>query len=344
MPSNDDRLPADITATPADADARPRSDGATADTGRRHEAGSGAAEFAHETMQRVHALQARLEQSWPGKFAQRFVDYDILALAAALSFYTLLSLAPLVLMVLWLTTALYPSAQDEFFHQIGLLAGAQVESTARLIVANAENRPGTGSFAALMGTIALLVGASAVFGQLQAALNRVFRSDAKRLGGLSVWLRKRLLSFGMVISVGFLLVVSMAVQAALQLLIAYVPDLLPVFAAVVSFGLYALVFAAMYRWLPDRPVSKGRSLVGGALTAGLFMLGRSAIGLYLGQASLGTAYGPAGGLVIMLVWMYYCAVVFLLGALITAMLDEHARVRRRLADERAAAGLESPPA
>nr|WP_232526234.1 YihY/virulence factor BrkB family protein [Lysobacter capsici] len=300
---------------------------------------SGAGEFAHETMERIHALQARLEQSWPGKFVQRFVDYDILALAAALSFYTLLSLAPLILMVLWLTTALYPSAQEEFFRQIGLLAGSQVESTARLIVENAENRPGTGSFAALLGTVALLVGASAVFGQLQAALNRVFRSDAKRLGGLAAWLRKRLLSFGMVISVGFLLVVSMAVQAALQLLIAYVPDLLPVFAAVASFVLYALVFAAMYRWLPDRPVSKGRSLVGGALTAGLFMLGRSAIGLYLGQASLGTAYGPAGGLVIMLVWMYYCAVVFLLGALITAMLDEHARVRRRLAEERKAAGL-----
>ncbi|WP_223621480.1 MULTISPECIES: YihY/virulence factor BrkB family protein [Lysobacter] len=295
----------------------------------------------HGPMQRIHALQARLEQSWVAKFAQRFIDYDILALAAALSFYTLLSLAPLVLMVLWLTTALYPSAQEEFFRQIGLLVGDQVESTARLIVANAENRPGTGSLAALLGTLALLVGASAVFGQLQAALNRVFRSDAKRLGGLAAWLRKRLLSFGMVISVGFLLVVSMAVQAALQLLIAYVPDLLPVFAAIVSFALYALVFAAMYRWLPDRPVSRRRALFGGALTAGLFMLGRSAIGLYLGQASLGTAYGPAGGLVIMLVWMYYCAVVFLLGALITAMLDEHARVRRRLADERAIAGLDA---
>lgn len=298
----------------------------------------------HGPMQRIHALQARLEQSWAAKFAQRFIDYDILALAAALSFYTLLSLAPLVLMLLWLTTALYPSAQEEFFRQIGLLVGDQVESTARLIVANAENRPGTGSLAALLGTLALLVGASAVFGQLQAALNRVFRSDAKRLGGLAAWLRKRLLSFGMVISVGFLLVVSMAVQAALQLLIAYVPDLLPVVAAIVSFALYAMVFAAMYRWLPDRPVSRRRALFGGALTAGLFMLGRSAIGLYLGQASLGTAYGPAGGLVIMLVWMYYCAVVFLLGALITAMLDEHARVRRRLADERAIAGLDTPGA
>lgn len=293
------------------------------------------------TLRRIEVLTARLEQSWPGKFVQRFIDYDILALAAALSFYTLISLAPLVLMLLWLTTTLMPSAQDEFFNQIGQLVGAQVESTARLVVENAEDQPSTGSFAAVLGLLALLVGASAVFGQLQAALNRVFRSDATRLPGILAWLRKRLLSFGMVVSVGFLLVVSMAVQAALQVLIAYIPDLFPVVAAAVSFVLYTLVFMAMYRFLPDRPVSVRRSLFGGALTAVLFMAGRWAIGLYLGRATLGTAYGPAGGLVVMLVWMYYCAVVFLGGALITAMLDEHKRVKAKLAAEREAVGL--PP-
>ncbi len=283
--------------------------------------------------ERIDALQTRLEQSWPARFVQRFIDYDILALAAALSFYTLLSLAPLVLLLLWLTTALYPTAQEEFFRQIGLLVGSQVESTARLIVANAEQRPGTGSFAALVGTAALLVGASMVFGQLQAALNRVFRSDAKRLGGPVAWLRKRLLSFGMAIAVGFLLVVSLAVQAALAVLMAWLPELLPALVTVFSFLLYTGAFSIMYRLLPDRPVSRRRALLGGALTAGLFMLGRWAIGLYLGQASLGSAYGPAGGLVVMLVWMYYCATVFLVGALITAMLDEHARVKQRLARE-----------
>ena len=190
---------------------------------------------------------------------------------------------------------------------------------------------------------ALLVGASIVFGQLQAALNRVFRSDAARLGGMLAWLRKRLLSFGMAIAVGFLLVVSMAVQAALAVVMAWLPDLLPVFAEAFSLVLYALVFAGMYRLLPDRPVSPSRALAGGALTAGLFIVGRWAIGLYLGQASLGNAYGPAGGLVVMLVWLYYCAVVFLAGALITAMLDEHARVARRLARQRARADR-TPPA
>src|SRR5690606_2269339 len=271
--------------------------------------------------QRILELTARLQQSWPARFAQRFAAYDILALAAALSFYTLLSLAPLVVMRLWLTTALYPSAQSEFFHQIGLLVGPQVEETARLIVANAEQQPGTGSLAALLGTVALLVGASMVFGQLQAALNRVFRSDASHLGGALAWLRKRLLSFGMALGVGFLLVVSMAAQAALAMVLAWLPDLAPVLAELVSFLLYTVVFSLIYRLLPDRPVSRRRALLGGAMTSLLFMVGRWAIGLYLGQSTLGNAYGPAGGLVVMLVWLYYCAVVFLIGALITAMLD-----------------------
>ena len=213
--------------------------------------------------ERAAELQERLQQSWPGKFAQRFFDYDILALAAALSFYTLLSLAPLVLMLLWLTTTLYPTAQDEFFRQIGLLVGPQVEETARLIVANAEQESGTGSMAALLGAGALLVGASIVFGQLQTALNRVFRSDATRLGGVLAWLRKRLLSFGMAIAVGFLLVVSMAVQAALAMLMAWLPDLLPVFATAFSFLLYSAVFMAMYLRLAfkaDSPVENPEKL------------------------------------------------------------------------------------
>lgn len=285
---------------------------------------------------RIRELTERLQQSWPAKFVQRFIAYDILALAAALSFYTLLSLAPLVVMLLWLTTSLYPAAQGEFFHQIGLLVGPQVEQTARLIVANAEERPGTGSLAASLGAIALLVGASMVFGQLQVALNRVFRSDAARLGGMLAWLRKRLLSFGMALGVGFLLVVSMAAQAALAIMLRWLPDLMPVLAELVSFLLYTVVFSLIYRLLPDRPVSRRRALLGGAMTSALFMVGRWAIGLYLGQSTLGNAYGPAGGLVVMLVWLYYCAVVFLVGALITAMLDEHARVKRRLADEHAA--------
>lgn len=275
----------------------------------------------------LKALAGRFQNSWAGKLVGRFIEHDVLALAAALSFYTTLSLAPLVVLVLWVTTALYPAAQEEFFRQVGLLVGPEVEATTRLIVDNAQSQPGVGSFAAIIGTGALLFSASIVFAQLQTALNRVFHSSAQQLGGLWAWLRKRLLSLGIVLGIGFLLVVSMAVQAALSLLTHWLPDLLPVVVAGFSFLLYTLVFAAMYRLLPDCPVSRKRAFLGGALTAGMFMLGRWLIGLYLGQASLGSAYGPAGGLMVMLVWLYYCAVIFLVGALITALLEERADTR-----------------
>lgn len=281
----------------------------------------------------LKALAARFERSWVGVLVGRFLEHDILALAAALSFYTTLSLAPLVVLVLWVTTALYPAAQEEFFRQVGLLVGPEVETTTRLIVNNAEEQPGVGSFAAVVGTGALLFSASVVFAQLQTALNRVFHSGAEQLGGLWAWLRKRLLSLGIVLGIGFLLVVSMAVQAALALVTQWLPDLLPVVVATFSFLLYTLVFAAMYRLLPDCPVSRQRAFLGGALTAGMFMLGRWLIGLYLGQASLGSAYGPAGGLMVMLVWLYYCAVIFLVGALITALLEERAEARDDKAGE-----------
>lgn len=283
----------------------------------------------------LRALALRFRRSWPGRLLHRFIEHDVLALAAALSFYTTLSLAPLVVLLLWVTTALYPDAQEEFFHQVGLLVGPEVEGTTRLIVANAERRPGVGSLAAAAGTGALLLSASVVFAQLQAALNRVFRSGASQLGGVWAWLRKRLLSLGIVLGIGFLLVVSMALQAALALLTHWLPDLLPVVVAGFSFLLYALLFAAMYRLLPDCPVGRRRALLGGAITAGMFMLGRWLIGLYLGQAGLGTAYGPAGGLMVMLVWLYYCAVIFLAGALVTALLEERA-------DARAEAAVPSP--
>lgn len=288
------------------------------------------------------ALAARFRRSWAGWLVQRFLEHDVLALAAALSFYTTLSLAPLVVLVLWVTTALYPDAQEEFFRQVGLLVGPEVEGTTRLIVANAERRPGIGSFAAIAGTGALLFSASVVFAQLQAALNRVFRSGASQLGGLWAWLRKRLLSLGIVLGIGFLLVVSMAVQAALALLTRWLPDLLPVVVGGFSFLLYSLLFAAMYRLLPDCPVGRSRALLGGAITAGMFMLGRWLIGLYLGRAGLGSAYGPAGGLMVMLVWLYYCAVIFLVGALITALLEERSE-RDGATGEVAGAAIGKPP-
>lgn len=260
----------------------------------------------------------------PGDFARRAGHFDLMGVAASLSFYSLLSLAPLVLLLLWISTALYPTAQEEFFRQIALLAGPEAEQTTRLIVGNAQSEPGVGSIAAVLGTGALLLGASIVFAQLQTALNRIFVAENAALGGALAWVRKRLLGLGVIVGLGFLLVVSMAAHALMLAFSATLglPGLVPALSLVVSLVLYALMFAAVYRLLPDRPVRGWTCLLGGAITAAMFLVGRWGIGLYLGHAAVGSAYGPAGGVVVLLFWVYYCSVVFLMGALVTAMLDE----------------------
>jgi membrane protein len=276
--------------------------------------------------ERLHRFARWAQGTLPAVVIRRFIDNDALTLAASLSFFTLLSLAPLVSLLLWLSASLYPGAQQEFFHQLGVLLGSQVETAVRLVVENAEREPAQGAVAAVLSTLGLLLGASIVFAQLQFALNQLFTCDnAPPPSGLWRWLRKRLLSFGMVASLGFLLVISMVAQAALEALASRLPIIVPIGLALLSLLLYALIFAGMFRFLPDRRVGRRTALVGGAITAVLFLVGRGLIGFYLGRAALGSAYGPAGGLVVMLVWIYYCAVVFFIGALITAVINERVR-------------------
>lgn len=260
--------------------------------------------------------------------ARRFIELDILTHAASLAFYALLSLAPLLVLLLWLTASLYGSAQEAIVDQVGELAGREAASVADTVIANADQRPGIGSIAGLWSTLLLFVGATAVFARLQDALNLIFRTDAARLPGLRAWIRKRVLSFGVVLALGFLLLVATTVSTVLQLILAGMPSLLPVFGSLASMALYALSFALLYHFLPDRRVRWRQALFGGLITAGLFVLGRWAIGIYLASAAPGSAYGSMGAMVLLLVWMYYAAVVFFGGALITAVIDERARARR----------------
>ena len=272
-------------------------------------------------------LLDRAQDSLPVALGKLFVEIDLLTHAASLSFFTLLSLAPLLVLLLWLTTALYPSTQHALAEQIGDLAGH-----AETVLRNADSRPDIGTLAGLWSTLLLLVGATAVFARLQATLNLVFHTDAHKLGGIVAWLRKRVFSLGVVFALGFLLVVSAALTTALEVVFAGSPTL-PVLGNLAALGLYTLAFALMYHYLPDRRVRWRQALLGGLLTSLLFVLGRWAIGVYIARAAPGSAYGSMGTLVILLVWMYYAAVVFFVGALITAVIDERARAAAVRADE-----------
>ncbi len=280
---------------------------------------------------RLKRWSDRIERSLPAALLRRFIETDLMTQAASLSFYALLSLAPLLLLLLWLTASLYPPAQQSLIDQIQQLAGSSAATVAETVIRNASERPDIGSLAGWWSTALLFIGATVVFAQLQGALNLIFRTDAQRLSGPLAWVKKRVFSLGVVLAIGFLLVVSMIATTALQVVFARLPSLLPVIGYATTLLLYALAFAFFYHYLPDRRVAWRQAFLGGAITAALFAAGRYLIGLYLAEAAPDSAYGSMGALVLLLVWIYYASVVFFAGALLTAVIDERQRHRARAA-------------
>ncbi len=266
----------------------------------------------------------RLQQSLPMALVNRFNEIDLLTQAASLSFYALLSLAPLLVLLLWLTASLYPAAQATLITQIEQLAGNSAATVAKTILQNATAQPTFGTLAGLWSTLLLFIGATAVFAQLQNALNLIFHTDQRRLEGIKAWLKKRVFSFGVVLALGFLLIISMVATTALQ--VVFTPafhaadDRLPKYTGAVHASL--CVFIPLF----TRPNSQlAPSLHRRRNHRLLIHTGRYAIGLYISTAAPGSAYGSMGALVIMLVWMYYTSVVFFIGALLTAVIDERLR-------------------
>ncbi|MGH7510913.1 MAG: YihY/virulence factor BrkB family protein [Gemmatimonadales bacterium] len=254
-----------------------------------------------------------------------FLKDDCIAAAAALSYYTIFSLpALLILILLLLGSVMDPrDVQGELEAQIQGLMGASAADQVRTILAQAK-RPGGGLLPTVLGIAALLFGATGAFAQLQRTLNRTWNvaPDPAR-GGFKAFLLKRLFSFGMILVIGFLLLVSLAISAVLSALgdrlTAFLPSgvsepLLQAINLAISLAVATLLFAAMFKTLPDARIGWRSVWIGAAVTALLFVLGKFLIGFYLGQSNPGEAYGAAGSLIIMLLWVYYTAIILLFGA------------------------------
>lgn len=282
-----------------------------------------------QSVDRFRRLAARLQDSLPGEMARRFVETDLLTHAASLTFFALVSLAPLLVLVLWLAASLHPDAQQSLLLQIEELAGTEAGTVAHTVLDNARAEPDVGSLAGLWSTILLFVGATTVFARLQGTLNLIFRTDGDQLGGILAWLRKRVFSFGVVFALGFLIIVSTLLTTAVDLLLAEIPLLVSLAGDLASLLVYVLGFTLLYHYLPDRRVHWRQAFLGGLITTALFVLGRWLIGMYLSEAAPGSAYGMFGTLVITLMWIYYAALVFFIGALVTAVIDERILAKRR---------------
>jgi membrane protein len=244
-------------------------------------------------------------------------------LGAALAFYTLFSVAPIPVIAMAIAGYVFgvDTAQTQVLAQLQALIGDAGAAAVRELMASAHYSDKRG-LAAAVGLVTLIVGATSVFGELQNALGRVWQTPPRtKEVGWWRFLRSRVLSVGMVLGVGFLLLVSLVASALLAAfggwLGAFFPQLeivLPVLDFALSFGMTVLLFAMIYKYVPRESISWGDVWIGASVTALLFTFGKLLIGIYLGRSSFNSAYGAAGSLIVLLLWIYYSAQIFLLGA------------------------------
>lgn len=255
--------------------------------------------------------------------ASEYSEDKVSRLAAALAYYTVFSLAPLLIIAIAIAALVFgqEAAQGQIVGQIQGLVGRDGAEFIQTAIDNANDKKNTGIIATVINIAVLLFGASGVFAQLQDALNTVWEVAPKPEQGLLNVIRQRFLSFAMVLVIAFLLLVSLVLSAAFAALGNLMSGLLPGLDAlwqivnfVISFGVITLLFAMIYKFLPDAKIAWGDVWIGAALTSLLFTVGKLLLGVYLGNASFGSTYGAAGSLVILLAWVFYSAQILFVGA------------------------------
>lgn len=249
------------------------------------------------------------------------VDYAS-SMGAALAYYALFSIAPLLLIVIGVAGFFFgaEAARGELFQEISRLVGADAARAVESLVANAS-KPESSLLAMIGGAALLVMGASTVFGELQNALDRIWRApQAAQANGWWKLVRTRLASFGMILAIAFLLMVSLVVSAVVSALGKWWG--LHLVDWLLSFALITLLFGMIYKLIPRARIAWRDVWVGAAVTSALFALGKLLIGLYIGRSSVASPFGAAGSLVVLIVWVYYSSQVFLLGAEFTRLYAE----------------------
>ncbi|MGT2473189.1 YihY/virulence factor BrkB family protein [Paraburkholderia terrae] len=287
---------------------------------------------------------AKKQASWAAGALRQFSENRCAAMAAGIAFYAAFSLAPTLVMVIavsgWFFGA--EAARGELFRQVHSVLGNDAAAAVTTIVQNAHRSGGAGGIAAIISFVLLAVGASATFSSLNSALNIVWPSVAPRASSVFALVRVRLISFGLVLGVAFLLIVSLVLDTAITFVGNWIWGDSPyvvignLLQLAVGWMVLAVAFAALLKFLPDAPVRWRDALVGGTVAAALFSAGKKLFALYLAHAGMANSFGAAGSLAVLLMWLYFSAVVLLLGA-------EFAAARGRMHDPRGAWGLAPAP-
>lgn len=289
---------------------------------------------------------AKKQASWAVGALKQFSENRCPAMAASIAFYAAFSLAPTLVMVIAISGWFFgaEAARGELFRQVHSVLGNDAAAAVTTIVENAHRSGGSGFVAALISFALLAVGASATFSSLNSSLNIVWPSTAPRTSSVMALVRVRLISFGLVLGVAFLLIVSLVLDTAITFIGNWLWGNSPyviignVLQLLVGWMVLAGAFAALLKFLPDAPVRWRDALVGGTVAAALFSAGKKLFALYLAHAGMANSFGAAGSLAVLLMWLYFSALVLLLGA-------EFSAARGRMHDPRGAWGLapNTPP-
>ncbi|MDP9170119.1 MAG: YihY/virulence factor BrkB family protein [Acidobacteriota bacterium] len=296
----------------------------------------------------------RLQWSFFREAADQWLEHNAPRLGAALAYYTILSLAPLLVVVVALCGLAFgdDAVRGQLYWEIKDVVGSQGAAFVQSLLVGAHE-PATGITASAAGFVVLIAGASGVFGELRDTLNYIWDAPVPKSSGFGRIVRYRVFCFAMVLGFGFLLVVSLALSAGVQALgsfashrLAIDPRLLEIVNFAVTIVVTGVLFALIYRVIPEVPIDWADVGVGAAVTAVFFAVGKFLIGFYLGTAGVGSAYGAAGSLVVLLVWVYYSAQIFLYGAEFTHVYASHRgspAIQSAISNAGLPAGSESPP-
>ena len=261
-----------------------------------------------------------------------FINDEALGRGAAIVFYTVTSIAPVLLIVVAIAGMVFgrEAAQNGIIAQLSGLIGEQGAEILQTAVASAQSKT-SGKIATVVGAVMVIVAASGVFAEMQTALNVIWKADPTGTP-ISRLIRARAAGLGLVVSLGFLLMVSLAISAGLSAFGDYLNSVFPsgrviltIVNAVVSLLLISILFATIYKVLPDKHIEWRDVIVGAIVTSFLFTAGKSLIGWYIGSSAVASAYGAAGALIVMLLWVYYSAQIFLLGAEFTRAYSDRAK-------------------
>jgi membrane protein len=252
-----------------------------------------------------------------------WLDDQAPTLGAALAYYTVFSLAPLLIITIGIAGLVFgaEAAQGQIFDQLRGLLGEASSKAMQEIVQSASAEPKTGVVATVIGFVTLLFGASGVFGQLQASLNIIWGVQPKPDRGILGIIRDRTLSFGFILVLGFLLLVSLLLTAAIAFvgkqfgtMVPGMEALIQLLNSILSLAVITLLFAMMFKILPDAKIAWRDVWIGAFITALLFTIGKFALGFYLGRSGVASSYGAAGSLIVLLLWVYYSSQIVFFGA------------------------------